>query len=128
MVTIVETLARLVKTRRLRQYSSAVEASRPRVELSQHPTAPLVTIVSAIETRFFSPPEIPRINYHELIFWFEDTSFPTRVSRVCSMPKIRARISRNVFLYSAFDIPSGRSLGVLVFNAKANVCFTVNVA
>jgi hypothetical protein len=63
IVTIVETFARLVKTRRLRQYSSAVDASSPRVELSQQPTAPRVTIVSAIETRFFSPPETPRMNY-----------------------------------------------------------------
>jgi hypothetical protein len=63
MVTMVETWARLVRTRRDRQYSKAVEASKPRVELSQHPTAPRVTIVSAIETRFFSPPETPRINY-----------------------------------------------------------------
>jgi hypothetical protein len=60
---MVETLARFVKTRRLRQYSNAVEASSPRVELSQQPTAPRVTIVSAIETRFFSPPDTPRMNY-----------------------------------------------------------------
>jgi|SRR5271154_6086200 len=52
-----------VNNRRLRQYSRAVDASRPRVELSQHPTAPRVTIVSAIDTLFFSPPEIPWINY-----------------------------------------------------------------
>jgi hypothetical protein len=44
------------------------------------------------------------------------------------MPKILARIPRNVFLYSPLDIPSGLCLGVLVFNANARVCFTVNVA
>src|SRR2546421_3804059 len=127
---MVETLARLVRTRRDRQYSKAVEASRPRVELSQHPTAPRVTIVSAIETRFFSPPETPRINYmHQVMSRMgEDTSFPTRVSKACSIPNILARISRNVFRYWPLDIPSGLCLGVLVFNANANVCFTVKVA
>lgn len=41
------------------EISVPVEASNPRVELSHAHTVPDVTIISAIETRFRSPPETP---------------------------------------------------------------------
>lgn len=63
-----------------RVYSSAVDASRPRLELSQATTEARLTRTSAMETRFLSPPETPRTN-----------SFPTRVSAACSMPKVLRR-------------------------------------
>ena len=55
-------------------HSSAVEASKPRVLLSQQKIEPLVAMHSIMETRFRSPPETPRTN-----------SFPTLVSSVCDI-------------------------------------------
>ena len=125
--TIVAALAISVNSRRLRQYSRAVDASRPLVELSQHPTAPRVTIVSAIDTLFFSPPEIPCTNYISQHHWGL-TSFPTRVLTVCFIPKMVSRILRNILRYWRRVICSGNCVGVLAFSAKAKVCLTVNVA
>ena len=56
---------------------SAVEASSPLVVLSHARTVAEVTIISAILTRFRSPPETPLTN-----------GFPTIVLTVCSMLNI----------------------------------------
>jgi hypothetical protein len=71
-----------VITLKLFAKSRAVDASRPRVELSQHCTRARVAIISAILTRLRSPPETPRTN-----------SLPTRVCFVCEMFSIRSRVS-----------------------------------
>ncbi len=65
--------------------SRAVLASKPRVELSKQRTWARVAIISAIETRFRSPPETPRTN-----------SSPTYVLAVCEMLSILRRVFRTL--------------------------------
>jgi hypothetical protein len=96
--------------------SKAVLASSPLVELSQHCTRARVAIISAMLTRFRSPPLIPGTN-----------ASPTRVELVCLMLSMRRRVLSTVELNSERVMP-GRRPGVLVDNAKERVCATVRVA
>lgn len=98
--------------------SKAVLASSPRVELSHDWMRALVAIISAMETRFRSPPLTPRTN-----------SLPTRVDSVCETLSIRRRRLRTSTLNSSFDTPGRRppDPGVFVERAKSRVCPTVNV-
>ncbi|CUS08832.1 unnamed protein product [Tuber aestivum] len=70
----------------------------------------LVIIISAIETRLRSPPEIPRTK-----------GFPTIVFIVCSILNIFSNSFTTLSLNSWFDIPEGRFPGVLVSSAKPRV-------
>ena len=76
-------MSRTVAMRRLRTNSTAVLLSRPRVELSYSATFARVESSSAILTRFFSPPEMPRMS-----------SLPTLVLKVWRRPRIVPSASR----------------------------------
>ena len=107
-----------VMTRRERPKSSAVDASSPRDELSQHCTRARVVIISAILTRLRSPPDTPRTKLS-----------PTRVFSVCVMFSILSSMSLTEALNCEREIPGKRPLGpgVLVESAKLSVWPTVRV-
>lgn len=85
---------------RLFMKSNAVDASRPRVELSQHCTRARVAIISAILTRFLSPPETPRTN-----------SSPTSVCLVWEILSIFSSVSWTSLSNSLRDTPGRRPFG-----------------
>lgn len=101
-----------------RTKSSAVDASSPREELSQHCTRARVVIISAMLTRLRSPPDTPRTKLS-----------PTRVFSVCVMFSILSSMPLTEALNSEREIPGKRPLGpgVLVESAKLSVWPTVRV-
>src|SRR5216684_6934058 len=103
---------------RERTKSNAVDASNPREELSQHCTRARVVIISAILTRFRSPPETPRTKLS-----------PTRVFSVCTMFSILSSMSLTEALNSERETSGKRPLGpgVFVESAKLSVWPTVRV-
>lgn len=128
------TLAVSVAMRNARMNSSAVDESKPRVELggprsktlfygekkgtylSQQTNFPRADMTSAIDTLFFSPPEMPLRN-----------ASPTTVSLACSSPNMRMSTSAVCVACTVLDWLSDLRFGVLIVEENSNVSFTLSV-